>query len=252
MEKTEQYLQTLIQQADKREQIARRRAIFYSIAPLLLAAALIWFTSYRIIQARHELSIIEQELEKKKEELKQVEEKKKIYEAAIPNALKDFGWLSERVPQKGVDTISIVEQSFQANKELQRAISTSSKESREAITIQYFPKDVDQKKVEDALQELGFTLEKKLPLVRDVPTNAIWFGEKVKLDDVKLVAYTLTRAGVQIRGIEHFRASSGPKALLIQVGASRFIENDPVFTVEGIRALAEDDLQGRQRTYGDQ
>ena len=102
------------------------------------------------------------------------------------------------------------------------------------------------------MQNLGFDLEPKKPKVLDIPTNSIWFGEKVNIDDIKVVAYTLIRAGIQIQAIEYFKQPSGSKASLIQVGASRFVVNDPIFTVEMIRALTPEKIRGRSRTYGEQ
>lgn len=251
MEITDQHLQTLLQTVEKRERTARKRAIMYSIVPIVLAGALIWFTSHRIVQARHELSAINQELDKKRAELNLTENRKRFLETALPNALNDFGWTRDKISKINLDT-SIVNQSLQANIELSQISSSKARETRSKITIQYFPKDVDERKVDDALHNLGFRLDKKQPLVVDVPTNSIWFGEKAELEDVKLVAYTLTRAGVQLRAIESFKVPMGKKAFLVQVGASRFVLNEPVFTVEKIRALTFEDLRGKSRTYGDQ
>lgn len=199
-----------------------------------------------LIEKKHQLEMEIPVLEQYK---KSLEDSVKFLKTALPNALSDFGWSRDRISKTNLDT-KIVEQSLQANIELKQFTSTTIT-GRRNITIQYFPKDVDQRKVDDALQNLGFKLNQKQAVIADISTNAIWFGEKVELDDVKLVAYMLTRAGVQIRSIEFFRAPTGRKASLIQVGASRFVVNDPIFTVDKIRALTFEQLQGRSRTDGD-
>jgi len=65
---------------------------------------------------------------------------------------------------------------------------------------EFFTLQLDRIIVEDALRELKFnyiTGESEL----SISTNAIWFGNDVPIEDVKLVAYTLIRAGVEIKAI---------------------------------------------------
>jgi hypothetical protein len=86
--------------------------------------------------------------------------------------------------------------------------STAAFEKRGKTTIEYFLKDVDQRKVLGAIQDLGFKV-KPIPPIGNMPTNAIWFGSKVDVEDVKLVAYTLVHAGVNIKDIRPFAISGG-------------------------------------------
>ena len=104
------------------------------------------------------------------------------------------------------------------------------------MTVQYFPKDVDGKKVEAALLELGFSIDKRQASISNIPTNAIWYGEPVKIEEVKLVAFTLIRAGVQIKAIRPF-ADNSPRrnAALIQVGADKDVVTNAPLSVEEIR-----------------
>ena len=68
----------------------------------------------------------------------------------------------------------------------------------------------------------------------------MWFGSPVDVEDVKLVALTLIRAGVQIRAFRPIQDYIvGKKDLpLIQVGADASIVNDPTLTVDAIRAAS--------------
>jgi hypothetical protein len=68
MKEQEENLQSLMQKVEHRERTARKRAIIYSLVPIFLAGALLWFTSYRIIKAQKELATINQSLEVAKEE----------------------------------------------------------------------------------------------------------------------------------------------------------------------------------------
>jgi hypothetical protein len=55
------------------------------------------------------------------------------------------------------------------------------------------------------------------------------------VEDVKLVALTLIRAGVQIRAIRPSQLPAKRDLPLIQVGADVSVVNDPVLTVEAIQ-----------------
>ena len=135
-------------------------------------------------------------------------------------------------------TPKIREQSDQANKELIPELKQNSG-NKELITVQYFPKDVDHDIIQETLQKLGFKLETGKPKITEVSTNSIWFGEKVKIEDVKLVAYTLIRAGVQIKAIRPFRNLSEKNPLLIQIGSDADIQDIQPFTVDKIRETSQ-------------
>ena len=111
--------------------------------------------------------------------------------------------------------------------------------SRQKPTVEYFPKDVDGRVVINALQEGGFTFRQANAQVPDVPTNSVWIGDSVTLDQAKFVALTLLRAGVPLRAIRRFRDGSGPKALLIEIGSDRAVQNSPLLTVQQIQNMNE-------------
>ncbi len=133
------------------------------------------------------------------------------------------------------EILKLTRQSSEAHAELTKIISLPASQRQGVVTVQYFPKDIDRDKVEAALTELGFRLEPGTTQVPDVPTNSIWFGPQVNIDDVKQVAYVLIRAGVQIKAIRSFRNPSRQKASLIQVGADRTVGHRPPLTVDEIR-----------------
>jgi hypothetical protein len=160
---------------------------------------------------------------------------RRVAEERTDALLKQFGWDSARLSRGSLDQYS-VQQSLTANQDLQQAARLAPRESRKAVTVQYFPKDVDGNKVESALLELGFTFDKKRAPVSSIPTNSIWYGTPVSIEDVKLVALTLIRAGVQITAIRPFADNSPRKtAALIQVGADVAVANKAPLSVEGIR-----------------
>jgi hypothetical protein len=104
--------------------------------------------------------------------------------------------------------------------------------------VQYFPKDFDGKVVEQALKAGGFEF---IPgrSRNALATNAMWVGDAVTLDNIKFVALTLVRAGVQLRSIRRFREGGGKKANLIEIGADPAFVNEPVLSVEQILNLMQ-------------
>ena len=154
----------------------------------------------------------------------------------LANLLKSFGWVNEKLAETN---LTDAEQSLRAEEERTLLASTASIRKREPITIEYLPKDVDREIVEGALKELGFRLTTGVTQILHVPTNAIWFGASVPIEDVKLVAYTLIRAGVKIKVIRPFRNPRGARASIVQVGADELYVDAPALTVEEIRSATE-------------
>ena len=61
-------------------------------------------------------------------------------------------------------------------------------------------------KISPLVLDLGFRLQYLVPggeAKNSLSTNAIWFGSNVNVEDVKLVAYTLIRAGIKIKTIKY-------------------------------------------------
>lgn len=69
----------------------------------------------------------------------------------------------------------------------------------------------------------------------DLPTNRIWVGDSIFLEDAKFVALTLTRAGVGIAAISRFCDGSGEKANWIEIGTDHKLINSRPLTVEDIQ-----------------
>jgi len=127
-------------------------------------------------------------------------------------------------------------QSRNADQELKQLAGTSALETQREITVQYFAKEVDQQIVDSVLKALKFNVKVGAAPLPGLATNAIWFGEQVQPAQVKLVAYTLIRAGVRIRVIRPFRDPKGGRARLIQVGSDAAYAAAPPFTVQQILA----------------
>ena len=149
----------------------------------------------------------------------------------------NFGWSKTRIQEilSGNQMSRDILTSKEADRERTKLASIAPKEKRQRATIQYFPKNVDKKIVENSLKELGFNLISGRPNLPNTPTNAIWFGENIDIDSVKLVAYTLIRAGIEIKVISPFSSPGGNKSNLIQVGSWKKFIDYPALTIQQIQ-----------------
>ncbi len=111
-----------------------------------------------------------------------------------------------------------VNEVINANKFYYELLTNIDFNSVASINIEYFPKDVDQEVVISALKNVGFTIKTKQPFNR-LETNAIWVGNSVTIDEIKMVALILFRAGVDIISIRRFKNGQGNKHKTIQIGS---------------------------------
>lgn len=104
---------------------------------------------------------------------------------------------------------------------------------RQSIQIRYFYKPSDGTKVSDSLKVVGYRV---LPQSRvgSEPTNAIWWGSGIGLEDVKFIAYTLIQNGFEIRYIGRQERFTNE----ISIGGRPLSRKDPIWTVERVRSLA--------------
>jgi hypothetical protein len=137
---------------------------------------------------------------------------------------------------KAVVTDTEVQRTVFADARL-RTLRRTAAPVRPEIRVEYFIKDVDRTIISQELRKLGFHAELKNP-VNPFPTNAIWVGNNVTLDETRQLAYALIRAGVELRAIRRFQNGGGAQANLIQVGADPAIRSYPVLTVAQVAALA--------------
>lgn len=212
----------------------RKRWLFrLLIIGLVLASGLeIFFRNKSEAQAKDELQWSRDRIKQLISIVESFRQESKQSFSDITEILSNFGWQKERLISASVED---VQESFKAEQERQLVASSATHVQNRDIVIQYFPKDVDKEKVEAALRELGFQIQAGRANLPGMQTNAIWFGESVSVDAVKLVAYTLIRAGIKIRSIQPFQEPGGRKAKLIQVGSYAAYANAPVITVAALR-----------------
>jgi hypothetical protein len=224
-----------------REQISNSflsRVIKFQIVIAVIVVIVSIIVGIRIPSLIKQRNQLEQELQQKREELNQtgtkLEESKALLLAINP-ILEKYGVLKE-LTITNLNS-SLVKQSFEANQQIQNMLSESFK--RRDVPVWYYSKDVnvDPTKVRESLDEFGFKVVPQPPGRPDLPTNLIAFGNRLSPDEAKLVAYTLIRAGIEIRGM--CRISNQSKASIIEVLADDRILNKTALTVEQIHNKTE-------------
>jgi len=166
----------------------------------------------QLAQKQAEVVKIEQEIKEKQKSLEQLEKEIKIKTKFVGVVSTSIG-----VPADAASTVAF--------------------ERRGKMTIEYFLKNVDQARVLSAIQDLGFKV-KPVPPIGITSTNAIWFGSRVDIEDVKLVAYALIHAGVSIREIKPFLKSEG-RERVIQIGGLPRAADKPPLTIEQIKEIKQ-------------
>jgi hypothetical protein len=125
--------------------------------------------------------------------------------------------------------------SFAANRSIQSIQRTGAAHPK-ADTVVYFLKSSDPGLVRVALSDLGFPLKIQTPYIQN-PTNAIASGRAADVDNVKLVALALLRAGVKLQYIcKALRANYGDHAIQV-LGKSIEGQDPPPITVEQVQRL---------------
>ena len=97
------------------------------------------------------------------------------------------------------------------------------------VDIVYYAKAVDGTTVDAALQRVRLPYN-KVTSTSTVPTNAIWFGDRVPVKDAKLVARALVDGGVRLQTIQRFASGADWRAVVVEVGSSPQHASDPPLT----------------------
>lgn len=106
------------------------------------------------------------------------------------------------------------------------------------VDVVYYVRPSDGPKVDAALASVRLPYYKATGSVTE-PTNALWFGDRVPIRDVKLIAKALMAGGVPLQAIRRFKTGSDWRAVVVQVGASPQHSSDKPLTVADIESAAD-------------
>ena len=101
-------------------------------------------------------------------------------------------------------------------------------DTNQPVKLGVFTKPADQGKVVSALRPLGYDMMEIESRVPEGQTNMIWFGARIKEQDVRRVALALVCADVTIKGIGPFPNKNKPNK--IEVGFNKYLESSPRLT----------------------
>lgn len=141
-----------------------------------------------------------------------------------------------------LSTNDLLEKSLSANDAIKLLIRNYKPNGN--VTVYYYDRTIDDKRVAVELEALGyqFKIKPASEHMRDNASNAIWFGSGVPIQDVKIVAFALIRAGIPIKGIRPYPSSStnpAHKRNIIEVGGSIDLNDKQVLSIEAIKNAQE-------------
>jgi len=97
--------------------------------------------------------------------------------------------------------------------------------------------DAKQRELVNSLRRIGFNVQVQQRNTMGT-ANAVWFGADVSPVAVEIAAHAMLRAGYTLQHIGHFEDAAGPKAGMIEIGASSASVNRPAITQQTLqRAL---------------
>ncbi len=113
--------------------------------------------------------------------------------------------------------------------------------------IVYYKKPSDKVDIEAALRKQGRAPQVETSALDRYPTNALWFGVDVPIEEAQNVAEILVRKGVALKYFGPF-LREGAKANRIEIGTDPRIVNNDVMSLEMIREKAAEVASARRRS----
>ncbi len=109
-------------------------------------------------------------------------------------------------------------------------------EKRMDVVVRYYPHAPDGDAVY-RLEELGYYLHERPtdPGTTSTPSNSLFYGDDVPVEDVQLVAITLLDAGIPLRQIVPSKFHADWKAGALEIGADQTVASLPILTKTTIR-----------------
>ena len=106
---------------------------------------------------------------------------------------------------------------------------------RTDIVVRYYKKPKDKNRVY-SLRQLGFYIhERPVSAYKNYPSNALYYGDSVKREDIALIAYQLIAHGVKLQDISVSKYHDDWKAHAIEIGTDRAALRKPPITLAELR-----------------
>jgi hypothetical protein len=213
-------------EASQRESSKRARRRLWILAGIAIGLALLATGAVWAAVA------INQNLELARQEKARADEAKKLLGAsneALENIRRQLlaqnGWTEDRLRLAGTDP-KLVNEGLAAGQALLKLSGSSAN-----ILIQYHAKpDEPANALVQNWRLLGYTVE-RLPPMNEVVADVLWFRGTVPVIDLKRIALTMIRAGLQVRAIRHLEGAGTTKA---EVGYDPEFSDLPPWSVDEI------------------
>jgi hypothetical protein len=90
-----------------------------------------------------------------------------------------------------------------------------------------------------ALESLGFYIHERPvdPRFSDFQSNAIFYGDSVRLEDIQIVGYTLLKEGLPIKLINPSKFSDSWKARSIEIGTDTTLLGESTLSLSALQSL---------------
>lgn len=239
-------IKNLLNKVEQKENKSKRYIAWLSFLPAMFAIGLLYFTVSKINEAQEKLDIVRDEITISESYIDSLNNANEIlhkrYEK-LNKLFKVYDWQSESL--KDVDS-TIVEEAIKANNEILRILDSDIEMNYE-VAIRYYVKRIDKDKIKTALRRTGYRdiLFDNDSWRSKVPSNRICYDKSVGIGDVKLIALSLLREGVQIKKISLY-----PKRILERRNKANSIEifgdedliNEPYLDFIDIVSISKDSL----------
>lgn len=246
MNSYESNIQNLVLNVVAREQLVRKRVCLFSVLSAIVAAILVIGTGVYVSKAQKEITAAKLYIAELKAEIAasqhiihELEDKigslQRMYDNLQYNADTDFGWERSDVLYPTHDKIL---KSKSAHEEIKKLILAKKVDVN--ITIRYYTKMSDKGKIDLVLRKCGYRqiVVDKNSYRAGLPTNAIRFSPTIDIENVKIIAYSLIRAGIDIKRIAPYpKRIQKFKPNSIEIcGDKDAIESNPIQLVDIISA----------------
>ena len=227
------------------ESVARqaRRGSLLSLFGLLVMLGALAFTAQRV--TANQTTIAEQQ-RKMAMQRQLITRNDSLINRLLPAALRAYGWRGDSLARVLTSDSLLVRQSIRALEEIpslrERLAAPTAASAGSPAVLQYFAKDTTRDLNNwlfvQSLRDMGYRIKIRNPS-NDLPSNALWYGERVNIDHVRLITLTMLRAGYRLQQVARFPESGSDRSSAVQIGANWNLRNAPLLTVDSIlRATA--------------
>lgn len=240
-----------LKKIQRKEQRLRFLSNLLSIGLIVFGIFWIYYSNKQVEDSKQKVKILKDEeimlsniISKKKDSIRNL--KIELSEAQGLNFNKKVSRIIEKEYKnqnsdsiQNVVTQKIINENTKTNNYIKDLLKNSDSLSRGKINLRYYAKSNDDEKVEGLLKSLGYNFRKRKTTdpYKNKKNNCLWFGANVHEKDIKIVALTLIRAGVELENIRqfvHYRYGEKYKSNILEVTTCPDMYADGLVSIEDV------------------